>query len=118
MVRKRKDLIGEFATALLQACAVLNEEEFEVWAEAKAESQFGDSCDDDELAICGEQSLDRFANSIGGNTLFPQIMPKIEMALGSPDWKLRRAGLTALALISEGCSKAMKPMLPQLTQGV
>lgn len=118
MVRKRKDLIGEFATALLQACAVLVEEDFDTWANSKLESQFGDSSDDDELAICGEQSLDRFANSIGGNALFPQIMPKIEMALGSQDWKLRRAGLTALALISEGCQKIMKPMLPNLTQGV
>ena len=79
MVRKRKDLIGEFATALLQACAVLVEEDFDTWANSKLESQFGDSSDDDELAICGEQSLDRFANSIGGNALFPQIMPKIEI---------------------------------------
>ena len=64
----------------------------------------------------GEQAFDRLARAIGGKVLFPLLMPLAEQALSSQDWKMRRSGLTAIALTAEGCKKAILPNIAQLTR--
>jgi importin-5 len=118
MMRKCKGQLNEFIGALLKICADIGDSEFSEWAVEQNEESFGDGCEEDEFAEVGEQAFDRLARAIGGKVLFPLLMPLAEQALSSQDWKMRRSGLTAIALTAEGCKKAILPNIAQLTRGI
>lgn len=52
-----------------------------------------------------EQSLDRLACAVGGRAVLPAAFQHIPGMLASHDWKLRHAGLMAIASVAEGTSK-------------
>ena len=52
-----------------------------------------------------EQSLDRLACALGGKEVLPPAFQYIPSMLASYDWRLRHAGLMAIAAIGEGTSK-------------
>jgi len=52
-----------------------------------------------------EQSLDRLACAVGGKSLLPAAFQHIPGMLASHGWKLRHAGLMAIAAVGEGTSK-------------
>ena len=118
MVRKRKDLLAEFVELLFKMCADVSELHYDTWESYENDDVFGDGAEEDEFATVGEQAFDRISRAVGGKVLFPIAMPMAEAALGSSDWKFRRAGLTALALMAEGCQKAILPNLKAITEGI
>jgi hypothetical protein len=60
---------------------------------------------DDTYPHVYEQSLDRLACAVGGKAVLPAAFQHIPGMLASHDWKLRHAGLMAIASVAEGTSK-------------
>lgn len=56
-----------------------------------------------------EQSLDRLACALGGKEVLPPAFQYIPSMLASYDWRLRHAGLMAIAAIGEGTNKVRHP---------
>lgn len=54
-----------------------------------------------------EQSIDRLACAFGGKEVLPPAFQYIPSMLASYDWRLRHAGLMAIAAIGEGTSKVL-----------
>jgi importin-5 len=54
-----------------------------------------------------EQALDRLACAVGGKAVLPAAFQHIPGMLASHDWKLRYAGLMAIASVAEGTSKVI-----------
>jgi len=70
--------------------------------------------DADSVPAIAESSLDRLACALGGKTVLPLVMAKVQTMLVDPEWSKRYAGLMAVSAVGEGCSKAMEPLLPQI----
>ena len=60
---------------------------------------------DDSYPHVYEQSIDRLACALGGKAVLPSAFQYIPSMLASYDWRLRHAGLMAIAAIGEGTSK-------------
>ncbi|TFK68992.1 ARM repeat-containing protein [Pluteus cervinus] len=61
-----------------------------------------------------EQSLDRLACALGGRAVLPPAFQHIPSMMASYDWRMRHAGLMAIAAIGEGTGKVMQNELEQV----
>ncbi|PHT99764.1 hypothetical protein BC332_29552 [Capsicum chinense] len=74
---------------------------------------WGNAVNDDgnegELSMCsyGKESLGRLAIALGGNVIVPNLPPTIFTFLDHEDWQIRYAVVTAIGVISKGCSKVI-----------
>jgi hypothetical protein len=73
---------------------------------------------DDTYPHVYEQSLDRLACAVGGKAVLPAAFQHIPGMLASHDWKLRHAGLMAIASVAEGTSKVMQNELGKVVEYV
>ena len=71
---------------------------------------------DDSYPHIYEQSLDRVACALGGAAILPSAFSFIPAMLASHDWRLRHAGLMAIAAIAEGTSKVMQQELGKIIE--
>ena len=71
--------------------------------------QPADDPTDDTYPHVYEQALDRLACAVGGKAILPAAFQHIPGMLASHDWKLRHAGLMAIASVAEGTSKVIVP---------
>lgn len=55
-----------------------------------------------------EQALDRLACTLGGEAVLPIAFQHIPGMLANHDWRLRHAGLMAIAAVGEGTSKVSR----------
>jgi importin-5 len=78
--------------------------------------QPADDSTDDTYPHVYEQALDRLACAVGGKGVLPAAFQHIPGMLASHDWKLRHAGLMAIASVAEGTSKVIA--LPQVNSTV
>lgn len=69
--------------------------------------QPADDPTDDSYPHVYEQALDRLACAVGGKAVLPAAFQHIPGMLASHDWKLRHAGLMAIASVAEGTSKVI-----------
>ena len=60
-----------------------------------------------ELYEFGQESLDRLALALGGNTVAPLASGLLPTLLQDPDWKKRHAALICISQIAEGCVKVL-----------
>lgn len=60
-----------------------------------------------ELYEFGQESLDRIALALGGNTVAPLASSLLPTLLQDPDWKKRHAALICISQIAEGCVKVL-----------
>ena len=65
-----------------------------------------------------EQSLGRLSCALGGKSVLPPAFQYIPSMLASYDWRLRHAGLMAIAAIGEGSSKVMQNELGKVVECV
>jgi hypothetical protein len=65
----------------------------------------GDDPTDDTYPREYEQALDRVACACGGQAVLPSAFQQIPAMLNSPDWRLRHAGLMAIAAVAEGTNQ-------------
>ncbi|KAJ8526273.1 hypothetical protein K7X08_028750 [Anisodus acutangulus] len=74
---------------------------------------WGNATSDDEnegeFRSCGYamESLDRLAIALGGNVIVPSCPSSLFNFLHNEVWEIRHAAVTAIGLISEGCSKVI-----------
>lgn len=73
---------------------------------------------DDTYPHTYEQALDRVACALGGSAILPHAFQYIPAMLASHDWRLRHAGLMAIASIAEGTSKVMQQELGKVVECV
>ncbi|KAG6834851.1 hypothetical protein H0H93_006907, partial [Arthromyces matolae] len=64
-----------------------------------------------------EQSLDRLAVALGGRYVLPPAFQYIPSMLLSYDWRVRHAGLMAIAAVGEGTGKVMVEQLGRVVDG-
>jgi hypothetical protein len=76
----------------------------ELWLDADP----ADDPTDDTYPHVYEQALDRLACALGGKSVLPPAFQFIPSMLASYDWRIRHAGLMAIAAIGEGTSKVMQ----------
>ncbi|OBZ65152.1 Importin subunit beta-3 [Grifola frondosa] len=88
----------------LEGMGEIPEDETEIWLEADP----AEDPTDDTYPHVYEQSLDRLACALGGKAVLPAAFQYIPAMLASHDWRLRHAGLMAIAAIAEGTSKVMQ----------
>ncbi|KAJ7634928.1 armadillo-type protein [Roridomyces roridus] len=63
-----------------------------------------------------EQSLDRLACAVGGRSVLPPAFQYIPSMMASYDWRVRHAGLMAVAAIAEGTAKVMENELGKVVE--
>ncbi|KIK93959.1 hypothetical protein PAXRUDRAFT_33792 [Paxillus rubicundulus Ve08.2h10] len=89
--------------ACLEGMGELPEDGLGVWLETDP----SDDSQDESYPHVYDQSLDRLACALGGKEVLPPAFQYIPSMLASYDWRLRHAGLMAIAAIAEGTSKVM-----------
>ncbi|KFA65338.1 hypothetical protein S40285_07161 [Stachybotrys chlorohalonatus IBT 40285] len=78
------------------------------------------SCDDleqdesDMNHVAGEQTMDRLANKLGGQTILAPTFNWLPRMMTSMAWRDRHAALMAISAISEGCRELMIGELSQV----
>jgi hypothetical protein len=63
-----------------------------------------------------EQALDRISIALGGKAVLPPAFQYIPGMLVNHDWRLRHAGLMAIAAIAEGTNKVMQKELGKVVE--
>ncbi|KAF9809312.1 hypothetical protein IEO21_07461 [Rhodonia placenta] len=104
MVRRVEGWTRAVVTGCLEGMGEIPEDETDIWLEAEP----GDDPTDDTYPHVYEQSIDRLACALGGKVVLPPAFQSIPAMLASHDWRLRHAGLMAIAAIAEGTNKVMQ----------
>ncbi|KAN0081729.1 Armadillo-type fold [Tylopilus felleus] len=104
MVKRVEGWTPGIVRACLEGMGELPEDGLEAWLEADPSEE----SPDDSYPQVYEQSLDRLACALGGKEVLPPAFQYIPSMLASYDWRLRHAGLMAIAAIGEGTSKVMQ----------
>ena len=73
----------------------------------RADTDKHESEGEGELYDFGQESLDRLALALGGNTVAPLASSLLPTLLQDPDWKKRHAALICISQIAEGCVKVL-----------
>lgn len=97
-------------------------EEGEVEADDSDESSKGGRDDEESfdsygswtLRKCSAATIDVLASTVMEHDLMPHLLPLINSYMAHSDWRHQEAGILALGAISEGCSEAIDPHLPQI----
>ncbi|KAM3283396.1 importin-5-like [Capsicum chacoense] len=72
------------------------------------------------LSMCSYAmvGLNRLAVALGGSVIVPSCHSCLSTFLGSQEWRGRHAAVTAIGLISEGCSKALLLEMEKLVETI
>ncbi|KAG2014934.1 RAN binding protein-like protein [Coprinopsis cinerea AmutBmut pab1-1] len=115
MVRKTEGWVDVIVRACLEGMGEFDEdEELSVWLQEDPST----SSDADSIPALYEQSLDRLACALGGKAVLPPAFKTIPSMLAAYDWRVRHAGLMAIAAISEGTGKVMQNELGKIVEMV
>ncbi|KAI0253631.1 armadillo-type protein [Lactifluus subvellereus] len=104
MVRRVDGWVSAIVRGCLGGMGELRDDELSTWLDADP----AEDPTDDTYPHVYEQSLDRLACAVGGRAVLPAAFQHIPGMLASHDWKLRHAGLMAIASVAEGTSKVMQ----------
>ncbi|WVQ81844.1 hypothetical protein IAT38_003971 [Cryptococcus sp. DSM 104549] len=85
-------------------------------------ASFGENCDDwleaedlddedEDYPILSEESLDRLAMALGGESILPELSKQVQALLTQADWRCRYAAITAIASVAEGAIDELAPRL-------
>ncbi|KAH7909589.1 ARM repeat-containing protein [Hygrophoropsis aurantiaca] len=104
MVKRTEGWTAALVRACLEGMGELPENGLDAWLEAEP----SDDAQDETYPHVYEQSLDRVACALGGKAVLPPAFQYIPSMLASYDWRLRHAGLMAIASIAEGTAQVMQ----------
>lgn len=126
MVRRVDGWVSAMVRGCLGGMGELRDDELSTWLDADVRGssipqtyifslnrptslafQPADDPTDDLYPHVYEQALDRLACAVGGKAVLPAAFQHIPGMLASHDWKLRHAGLMAIASVAEGTSKVV-----------
>ncbi|EKM53787.1 uncharacterized protein PHACADRAFT_260306 [Phanerochaete carnosa HHB-10118-sp] len=112
MVRRVDGWTAAVVRGCLEGMGEIPEDDMEIWLEAEP----ADDPTDDTYPHVYEQALDRVAIALSGKAVLPPAFQYIPGMLVSHDWRLRHAGLMAIAAIAEGTSKLMQKELGKVIE--
>ncbi|KAI9056701.1 hypothetical protein FKP32DRAFT_1607768, partial [Trametes sanguinea] len=101
MLRGVEGWVNVVVRGCLEGMGEIPEDDTEAWLEADP----AEDPTDDTYPHTYEHSLDRIACALGGHAVLPPAFAFIPAMLASHDWRLRHAGLMAIAAIAEGTSE-------------
>ncbi|KAF8161678.1 armadillo-type protein [Crassisporium funariophilum] len=119
LVRKVGGWVEVMVRACLEGMGEFEEDEYGVgeglegWLREDP-SLASSSTDTDAPPALYEQSLDRLACAMGGRAVLPSAFQYIPSMMASYDWRVRHAGLMAIAAIGEGTGKVMQKELEKI----
>ncbi|KAJ6514536.1 armadillo-type protein [Mycena vulgaris] len=115
MVKRVDGWVGIMVRACLEGMGEFDEGDgLEGWLE---EDPSANSAAEAESApAMYEQSLDRLACAVGGRAALPPAFQYIPSMMASYDWRVRHAGLMAVAAIAEGTAKVMENELGKVVE--
>ncbi|RDB16214.1 Importin subunit beta-3 [Hypsizygus marmoreus] len=116
MVRKQQGWVEVIVRSCLEAMGEFDEDAeggLEGWL-SEDPSNSSSSAETDYPPALYEQSLDRLACAMGGRSVLPPAFQYIPSMLASYDWRVRHAGLMAIAAIGEGTGKVMQNELGKI----
>ncbi|KAI8978352.1 ARM repeat-containing protein [Trametes punicea] len=110
MLRGVEGWVNIVVRGCLEGMGEISEDDTEAWLDADP----AEDPTDDTYPHTYEHSLDRIACALGGHAVLPPAFTFIPAMLASHDWRLRHAGLMAIAAIAEGTSKVMQQELGKI----
>lgn len=66
----------------------------------------------DENYMVGEEAIERVAAGLGGKVVIPMVMPLAQAFATNVQWNYRRAAVSAITRLAEGCSKQFQTYIP------
>lgn len=113
MVRKSEIIaLGVLTVGLEFMCDADEDPE---WGDKEDDLNFysGES-DETDLAQAGQGAVDRVAQALGGNVVYPILKSLVGPLVAHAEWQRRRAGVLGLALAGDGCGPVMRGELTDL----
>lgn len=112
MVKRVSGWVPVIVRGCLEGMGELPDDSLDVWLDADPD----DDPTDDTYPHIYEHSLDRLAIALGGKAVLPPAFQYIPAMLASHDWRLRHAGLMAIAAVAEGTYKMMQNELGKVVE--
>ncbi|KAF4121613.1 importin-5 [Geosmithia morbida] len=112
MCRKDSSYTNDMITQCLSLMTDLGEDDDD--ATEWLESDDLDQDESDQNHVAGEQTMDRLANKLGGQTILAPTFNWLPRMMTSMAWRDRHAALMAISAISEGCRDLMIGELSQV----
>ncbi|KAG5930573.1 hypothetical protein E4U42_006661 [Claviceps africana] len=112
MCRKDPSYTNDMITQCLSLMTDLGEDDDDA-AEWLASDDL-DQDESDQNHVAGEQTMDRLANKLGGQTILAPTFNWLPRMMNSMAWRDRHAALMAISAISEGCRDLMISELSQV----
>ncbi|TFK45223.1 ARM repeat-containing protein [Heliocybe sulcata] len=112
MVKRMSGWVTAVVRGCLEGMGEMPEDETPVWLDADPD----DDPTDDTYPHVYEQALDRVAIALGGKSVLPPAFQYIPAMLAGHDWRIRHAGLMAIAVVAEGTSKVMSNELGKVVE--
>ncbi|RSL65738.1 hypothetical protein CEP53_003574 [Fusarium sp. AF-6] len=110
--RKDPSYTNDMITQCLSLMTDLGEDDDD--AAEWMESDDFDQDESDQNHVAGEQTMDRLANKLGGQTILAPTFNWLPRMMTSMAWRDRHAALMAISAISEGCRELMIGELSQV----
>ncbi|RYC84625.1 Importin subunit beta-3 [Fusarium oxysporum f. sp. narcissi] len=110
--RKDPSYTNDMITQCLSLMTDLGEDDDDA-SEWMASDDF-DQDESDQNHVAGEQTMDRLANKLGGQTILAPTFNWLPRMMTSMAWRDRHAALMAISAISEGCRDLMIGELSQV----
>ncbi|KAF4453727.1 putative beta karyopherin [Fusarium austroafricanum] len=110
--RKDPSYTNDMITQCLSLMTDLGEDDDDA-SEWMASDDF-DQDESDQNHVAGEQTMDRLANKLGGQTILAPTFNWLPRMVTSMAWRDRHAALMAISAISEGCRDLMIGELSQV----
>ncbi|CAG9956137.1 unnamed protein product [Clonostachys rosea f. rosea IK726] len=112
MCRKDSSYTNDMITQCLSLMTDLGEDDDN--AAEWLESDDLDQDENDQNHVAGEQTMDRLATKLGGQTILAPTFNWLPRMMSSMAWRDRHAALMAISAISEGCRSLMIGELSQV----
>ncbi|KAG6004336.1 hypothetical protein E4U21_001149 [Claviceps maximensis] len=112
MCRKDPSFTNDMITQCLSLMTDLGEDDDD--ASEWLASDDLDQDESDQNHVAGEQTMDRLANKLGGQTILAPTFNWLPRMMNSMAWRDRHAALMAISAISEGCRDLMISELSQV----
>ncbi|KAG5985303.1 hypothetical protein E4U55_006783 [Claviceps digitariae] len=112
MCRKDPSYTNDMITQCLSLMTDLGEDDDD--ASEWLASDDLDQDESDQNHVAGEQTMDRLANKLGGQTILAPTFNWLPRMMNSMAWRDRHAALMAISAISEGCRDLMVSELSQV----
>ncbi len=115
MVRNVEGWVALVVRACLEGMGEWEDDVDSTVAWLREDVSHGSSADDSPPTLF-EQSLDRVACALGGNSVLPPAFQYIPSMLVNYDWRARHAGLMAIAAVAEGTGRTMQNELGKIVE--